>query len=210
MGFDIENKHKLASDIMNYAKRYASQLSSPALEIPSMQQEEIIKLTKEQLQATDVTIVPTPDEAPVVSLSSTSGNSIQQSWILSVADFHQKFGVDIGEIPELITRQRFALRYRIMMEEIKEMATAFRNDDLVGVADAIIDQLYVTIGTAIEFGLHGILDKMFQEVHRSNMSKLDENGNPVRREDGKVLKSKLYSPPNLHQFIHPLLNSNQQ
>jgi len=124
-------------------------------------------------------------------------------WISDVLNWHKKFGVDIGEKPTMIQPARFEMRQRILQEEVDELQGAFwmKDKGLPEVADALCDILYVVIGTAIEFGLHEKLNLLFSEVHRSNMSKLDEHGNPVRREDGKILKSKLWSPPNLESII---------
>jgi len=124
-------------------------------------------------------------------------------WTGKVLDWHNKFGVDVAEKPTMMQPTRFEMRQRILQEEVDELQDAFwmKDKGLTEVADAICDILYVIIGTAIEFGLHEKLNLLFSEVHRSNMSKLDEHGNPVRREDGKILKSKLWSPPNLESII---------
>lgn len=124
-------------------------------------------------------------------------------WVKKVYDWHEKFGVDIGVTPKFIEGERFEMRHRILKEEVNELEEAFWmvDKDISDVADAICDILYVVIGTAIEFGLHDKMTLLFDEVHRSNMSKLDENGSPVKREDGKILKSKLFSPPNLKDIL---------
>lgn len=116
-----------------------------------------------------------------------------------VGYFHKKFRQDnkikISDIPEM------ELRLRLIQEEVDEMKTAIENQDLVEVADALIDQLYITFGTIEKLGLADVAVEMFNEVHRSNMSKLDSSGNPIYRRDGKILKSRNFSPPNLRQFI---------
>jgi len=122
-------------------------------------------------------------------------------WVKNVKDWHEKFGVHVGRQAGLIGMKRFDMRQNILQEEVNELKSAYEAGELHSVADAICDILYVIIGTAVEFGLHDKLDALFAEVHRSNMSKLDENGNPVKREDGKILKSKLFSPPDLKAIL---------
>jgi predicted HAD superfamily Cof-like phosphohydrolase len=89
-----------------------------------------------------------------------------------------------------------------LQEEVLELHEAWSNEDIVEVADAITDCLYILFGTAIEFGLQDKLEALFDEVHGSNMSKLDENGKPIYRNDGKVLKSENYYKPNLKKIIN--------
>lgn len=127
--------------------------------------------------------------------------------IAQVGEFHQVFGVNILEAPGIPSSDRCRLRQDIFQEEVRELQSAIDRRDLVLIADGIVDCMYVLIGTAHEFGLAEILEKMFNEVHRSNMSKLDENGKPVIREDGKVLKSKLFTPPNLFEIINRKIHS---
>ena len=88
-----------------------------------------------------------------------------------------------------------------MQEEVIELHEAWSNKDIVEVADAITDCLYILIGTAIEFGLQDKLEDLFDEVHGSNMSKLDENGKPIYRNDGKVMKSANYYKPDLKKIL---------
>lgn len=118
-----------------------------------------------------------------------------------VLEWHRKFGVPVGNRPTPIEYHRLLMRDNILIEEVKELYAAGVKKDILEVADAICDVLYVAIGTAIEFGLHEKLDTLFDEVHRSNMSKLDESGKPIVRGDGKILKSKLFSPPDLKTII---------
>ncbi len=123
-------------------------------------------------------------------------------WQDMVLEWHKKFGVDIGERIKDIEEDRFNMRQAILQEEVHELENAYYEvGTMESISDAICDILYVIIGTAIEFGLHEKLDALFSEVHKSNMSKLDENGNPVKREDGKILKSKLFIPPNLKPIL---------
>ena len=95
-----------------------------------------------------------------------------------------------------------ALRINLIEEELNELRQATEEKDLVAVADALTDLLYVVYGSGHAYGID--LDDCFQEVHRSNLSKLDENSQPIYREDGKVLKGSNYSPPDLESVIgHP-------
>jgi predicted HAD superfamily Cof-like phosphohydrolase len=128
-----------------------------------------------------------------------------------VAEWHHKFGVPISEYPKTLQLDRVELRNNILVEEVKELYRATKEQDIDGIADALADCLFVLLGTACECGLHTYMEKIFDEVHRSNMSKLDENGNPIFRKDGKVLKSKLFTPPNFkHKFPHPKYETNEQ
>ncbi len=115
-----------------------------------------------------------------------------------VAEFHRSFGSFIGDSPMMPPSGDLMLRQRLIMEEAFEVS-----DELIDgasierVAKELADLMYVTLGTVVALGLQGEFERCFDEVHRSNMSKLDENGNPIYREDGKVLKSKLYTPADL-------------
>ena len=93
------------------------------------------------------------------------------------------------------------LRFDLMAEENGEYLEAAQNGDVVEVADALGDMLYILCGTIIEHGMQNVIDDVFEEIHRSNLSKLDENGNPIYREDGKVVKGPNYFPPNLKKFF---------
>lgn len=97
----------------------------------------------------------------------------------------------LADVPDELVQLRIAL----LEEEVAEFARAARARDLVGIADALADIAYVTYGAAVTFGID--LDAVVAEVHRSNMSKLDQDGRPVLRADGKVLKSSRYSPPEI-------------
>lgn len=92
------------------------------------------------------------------------------------------------------------LHERLIQEELDEMKMS---TNVVDISDAIIDQMYLLFGYAIDLGIADKLEAMFDEVHRSNMSKLDIDGNPIYREDGKVLKSDLYFKPNLKAILNP-------
>ena len=89
-----------------------------------------------------------------------------------------------------------------MDEENKEYFEAAKNNDLVEVADALGDMLYILCGTIIEHGMQHKIEEIFDEIQRSNMSKLDENGNPIYREDGKVMKGPNYFKPNINKILN--------
>ena len=118
-----------------------------------------------------------------------------------VNEFHEAFGVDVLEAPKIPSKGRCELRQNILQEEVDELKKAWETGDIVEVADALADIHYVLMGTVLEFGLQDKYEQIFKEVHRSNMSKLDENGKPVYREDGKVIKSRLYSKPEIADII---------
>ena len=126
-----------------------------------------------------------------------------QKHIEQVKDFHAAFEVPAHESPVIPNADRCQLRQRILQEEVDELQEAWQNGDLVEVADAITDCLYILFGTAHEFGIAHLLPDCFNEVHRSNMSKLDAEGKPLKRADGKVIKSNLYTPPNLAAIVKP-------
>jgi len=115
-----------------------------------------------------------------------------------VQEFHEVFGLDHNVPPSAhIGEDKIALRHRLMAEENDEYLEAARNNDLTLVADALGDKLYILCGTIISHGLQHKIVEVFEEIHRSNMSKLDASGKPIRREDGKVMKSELYFPPDI-------------
>jgi len=92
------------------------------------------------------------------------------------------------------------LRINLLREEVDELAIAISEVDIVGIADALADIVYVAYGSAVTYGIN--LDTVLAEVHRSNMSKLDRSGRPIFRSDGKVAKSQLYSPPDVRRVLH--------
>lgn len=119
-----------------------------------------------------------------------------------VGEFMDTFGQEVKQSPELPDDKTVALRVDLIEEELKElMAALYRDDtvDMVEVADALTDILYVTYGAGHAFGID--LDKCFGEVQRSNMSKLGEDGKPIYREDGKVLKGPNYFAPDLSKYV---------
>lgn len=118
-----------------------------------------------------------------------------------VEDFQKAFGGFIGEGASFPPLDRCVLRQRLLQEEVLELHEAWSNKDIVEVADAITDCLYILFGTAIEFGLQDKLEEFFDEVHGSNMSKLNEYGRPMYRNDGKVMKGPYYYKPDLKKIL---------
>lgn len=116
-----------------------------------------------------------------------------------VRTFMKTFGQEVNTKPELPNDETSKLRLELIGEELGELEEAIANKDLVEIADALTDILYVTYGAGHAFGLD--LDACFREVQRSNMSKLGEDGKPIYREDGKVLKGPNYSEPNLKKTL---------
>jgi len=111
---------------------------------------------------------------------------------------------EIGEAPTeptLIQRKDCVLRHRLMYEENEEYLDACTNRDLVEVADALGDQLYILCGTILAHGMQHVIEDVFKEIHCSNMSKLDKDGNPIFREDGKVLKGENYFRPDIKNIL---------
>lgn len=118
--------------------------------------------------------------------------------IEAVAKFHQSFGLGIATKPiaDLGTKKNY-LRFNLMDEENKEYLKAAEAGDLVEVADALGDMLYVLCGTILEHGMQHKIEAVFSEIQRSNMSKLGADGKPIHREDGKVIKGPNYFRPNI-------------
>ena len=116
-----------------------------------------------------------------------------------VENFMRAFGQEIKPAPELADFNTAELRVELISEELDELCTAIDNDDIVEIADALTDLLYVVYGAGHAYGID--LDECFNEVHDSNMSKLGKDGKPIYREDGKVLKGPDYFAPNLADII---------
>lgn len=121
--------------------------------------------------------------------------------IANVLDFNKSFGLIKNNEPSLIAESEFNLRHKLMTEELSEYLEACKNNDLIEVCDAIVDLLYVLNGMVVAHGIQHIIEDMYNEVHRSNMSKL-ENGKPLYRTDGKVMKGSEYFKPNLIKYIN--------
>lgn len=122
--------------------------------------------------------------------------------IQAVETFHDAFKIENNYEPTAqLSQQDYELRHRLMHEENEEYLEAAQNGDLVEIADALGDQLYILCGTILKHGLQHKIEEVFQEIQRSNMSKLDENGQPIYREDGKVMKSDLYFKPDIKSIL---------
>ena len=119
---------------------------------------------------------------------------------IKVGIFMKTFGQDVKEKPSFSTGKINRLRIDLIKEELQELNEAMKKRDLLEVADALTDILYVTYGAGHAFGIN--LDKCFEEVQNSNMSKLDENGKPIYNEAGKVMKGPSYFKPDLSKFIY--------
>ena len=117
-----------------------------------------------------------------------------------VGTFMKTFGQEVKTKPSLSTEKINKLRIDLIKEELEELTEAMNNRDLLEVADALTDILYVTYGAGHAFGIN--LDKCFDEVQNSNMSKLDENGKPIYNESGKVMKGPNYFKPDLSKFVN--------
>ena len=119
----------------------------------------------------------------------------------AVAEFHKAFGQKDGKWPQLLPTSEFDLRHTLMKEENDEYLEACYNKSLVEIADALGDQLYILCGTILKHGMQHIILDVFNEIQASNMSKLGDDGKPVLREDGKILKGPGYFRPDLSKFI---------
>ena len=117
-----------------------------------------------------------------------------------VGIFMKTFGQEVKNKPSFSTDKINKLRIDLIKEELEELNEAMKNKDLLEVADALTDILYVTYGAGHAFGID--LDKCFDEVQNSNMSKLDNNGKPIYNNDGKVMKGPNYFKPDLSKFIN--------
>ena len=116
-----------------------------------------------------------------------------------VGTFMKTFGQEVKTSPSFSTDKINKLRIDLIKEELEELTEAMNNKDLLEVADALTDILYVTYGAGHAFGIN--LDKCFDEVQNSNMSKLDKDGKPIYNEYGKVMKGPNYFKPNLSKFV---------
>lgn len=120
----------------------------------------------------------------------------------SVKQFHSSFGLGISEVPKADLGEAVnLLRYNLMKEENEEYLEAVQNKDLVEIADALGDMLYILCGTIIEHGLQYKIEEVFDEIQRSNMSKLGVDGLPIYREDGKVMKGPDYFKPDFTKIL---------
>lgn len=120
----------------------------------------------------------------------------------AVQEFHESFGLGIQHKPiAKLDDDKLKLRFDLMAEENEEYLEAAKNNDLTEVADALGDMLYILCGTILEHGMQYKIEEVFNEIQRSNMSKLGEDGKPIYREDGKVLKGPNYFKPNILEIL---------
>lgn len=125
-----------------------------------------------------------------------------QKQLNAVKEFHQAFGLGVSETPKGdLGESKNMLRYNLMKEENEEYLEAVQNDDKIEIADALGDMLYILCGTIIEHGLQHKIEEVFYEIQRSNMSKLGEDGKPIYREDGKVMKGPNYFKPDFSLIL---------
>lgn len=120
-----------------------------------------------------------------------------------VKDFHDAFGLPVRqELTGQLSEKELTLRFNLMKEENEEYLEAAQRGDIVEIADALGDMLYILCGTINAHGLQEKMAPIFEEIQRSNMSKLDENGKPIYREDGKVMKSDRYFKPDIAAILN--------
>ncbi|QDP65892.1 MAG: putative phosphoribosyl-ATP pyrophosphohydrolase [Prokaryotic dsDNA virus sp.] len=118
-----------------------------------------------------------------------------------LTEFNKAFSVPVNRKPTLISNEEFKLKINLIKEELNEYENACSEEDITEVCDAIVDLAYVMYGMVVQHGLSDVFDDMFEEVHKSNMSKL-ENGRVLTRSDGKIMKGSEYFTPDLNQFIN--------
>jgi len=120
----------------------------------------------------------------------------------AVQEFHEVFGLDFEQKPiATLPESKLKLRFDLMAEENEEYLEAAKNNDIIEVADALGDMLYILCGTILEHGMQHKIEAVFNEIQLSNMSKLGADGKPIYREDGKVLKGPNYFKPNILKIM---------
>ena len=137
------------------------------------------------------------------SLTIQIPHSLMKHQLNAVAEFHRAFGLGISEEPRAdLGEETNLLRFRLMQEENEEYLEAAANGDLVEVADALGDMLYILCGTILEHGMQEKIEEVFDAIQQSNMSKLGADGKPIYREDGKVLKGPGYFSPDIPAVLN--------
>lgn len=125
-----------------------------------------------------------------------------QKQLDAVKLFHNTYGLGVSEdLKADLGTQKNNLRYELMKEENEEYLDAVQNNDIFEIADALGDMLYILCGTILEHGLQHKIEAVFDEIQRSNMSKLGDDGKPIYREDGKVMKGPNYFKPNFEAIL---------
>lgn len=125
-----------------------------------------------------------------------------QKQLKAVKIFHETYGLGVSEEMNAdLGTLKNELRFNLMKEENEEYLEAVQNKDIVEIADALGDMLYILCGTILEHGLQHKIEEIFDEIQRSNMSKLGEDGKPIYREDGKVMKGPNYFKPNFEEIL---------
>jgi len=124
-----------------------------------------------------------------------------KKYLDAVSLFHDTFKVSQNQEPTLVSEDDFLLRHKLMAEENQEYLMACADDDLVEIADALGDQLYILCGTIMKHGLQHKIEEVFDEIQKSNMSKLDDKGEPIFRADGKILKGTNYFKPDIKKIL---------
>ena len=126
-----------------------------------------------------------------------------QNQLKSVKIFHEAFGIKISNKPTLeLSKDILKLRHSLMVEENNEYLKAVEERNLIEVADALGDMLYILCGTILTHGFQNLIEDIFDEIQSSNMSKLGDDGKPIYRNDGKVLKGPNYKKPNIKKIIN--------
>ena len=127
---------------------------------------------------------------------------VMQKQLNAVKEFHTAFGLGVShEMKANLGEQKNMLRFNLMKEENEEYLEAVQNNDIIEIADALGDMLYILCGTILEHGLQHKIEEVFDEIQRSNMSKLGEDGKPIYREDGKVMKGPNYFKPCFEEIL---------
>ncbi len=125
-----------------------------------------------------------------------------------VKKFHEVFLIGNEErLKTDVDESTFLLRHKLMQEENEEYLEACKNEDIIEIADALGDMLYIWCGTVLKHGMQDVIGDIFDEIQKSNMSKLDESGKPIFREDGKVLKGANYFKPNIKKILEKHVGS---
>ncbi len=118
-----------------------------------------------------------------------------------VEELHKVFTLPVRKIPSTIPKKEYSFRYELIKEELEEYLESCNNNNIIGISDALGDILYALYGTVVQHGLQDKIKEIFDEIHASNMSKLGENGKPLLRKDGKIIKGSHYFKPNIDKII---------